>query len=265
MWEPSFLFERVEARLQPNAAYYAVAQFTRFARPGMQVVEASDTTLKTNAYLDAEGRRLVIVTVNDTETAADLAYDLSALGGVGAIEAWRTSETERLTALPPLPGGSFTTTLPARSITTFVAPYGSLVPPLIANGGFETGHLAPWVGMPAEQSGVQDTYPHGGSFDGYLDLKPGTAGSLTQEITGLIAGARYVLTAACATSGIEARISVNGVDPEVSAATSDGTYRHVRVEFSAPADGKVTVAYSAGPSDEKQPWATIDSVRLSPR
>jgi hypothetical protein len=262
MWEPDFLFERVEDRLQPNPAYYAVAQFTRFARPGMVAIDASDVTLKTTAYLDGEARQLVTVTVNDAPDAVEVAYDVSAFQGVGEVQAFRTSESESLAPLPEVSLAA--TTLPARSITTFVASYESLLPPLLANGGFETGRLDGWTGTPPDMTGVQDNYPHGGSCDGFIDLKPGATGSLSQLVTDLTPGARYALTAACAASGVEATLAVEGQDLAQQASVSGGNYQHVRLEFAAPADGRVTVRYSAGPSAEKQPWATLDSVRLSP-
>jgi len=266
MWEPSLIFDREGERLQPRPAYYAFAQFTRFARPGMAVIEASDVTLKTTAYLDPQEHSLVIITTNDTDQPVELTYDLSGFGGIGEVQAWRTSETESLAALDTLKGGGgFIATLPARSVTTFRTTYTGIRAPLIANGCFETGRLDPWVGSPADLTGVQDNYPQGGSFDGYIDLKPGATGSLSQRITGLAPGARYVLSASCATSGIAATLSIEGQDVSAKTSVSGGAYQHARVEFVAPADGAVTVAYSAGPDPGEHPWATIDSVRLSRR
>jgi O-glycosyl hydrolase len=266
MWEPSLIFDRQGERLQPRPAYYAIAQFSRFARPGMQVIDTSDVTLKTTAYVDAKARTLAIVTTNDTDQPVELAYDLSGFEGVAGIEARRTSETETLAALDALPGGgSLTATLPARSVTTFRTTYSAVRAPLIANGCFETGRLDPWVGSPADLTGVQDNYPHGGSFDGYVDLKPGATGSLSQRVSGLIPGARYVLTAACATSGIPARLLIEGQGMSAATSVSGGSYQHARLDFTAPADGVVTVTYAAGPDPGEHPWATIDSVRLSPQ
>jgi hypothetical protein len=265
MWEPGFLLDREGDRLEPNPAYYAVAQFTRFARPGMVLVEASDAAARTTCYLDREARRLVLITVNDSRDPLPLRYDLSGFAGLGSIERRRTSAAECLATLPPLPcTDGFLDTLPPQSVTTFVTSYTAIRKPLLGNGGFETGTLGPWHGEPAELTGVQDTYPQGGSYDGFIDLTPNAAGALSQQVTGLRPGARHALTAACATSGIEATLSVTGVGLEAKAGASGGTYRHARVEFTAPADGAVTVAYSARWGDEKGSWATIDNVRLSP-
>jgi len=265
MWEPALLFDLREGRPEPRPAYYAVAQFTRFARPGMTVIEASDVTLNTTAYLDPNQHALVVITTNDTDQPVQLSCDLSALEGVRELHAWRTSEAESLAPLDAIPcRGTFTATLPARSVTTFRTTYAGLRLPLLANGGFETGHLDPWRGAPTDLTGVQDNYPHGGSFDGYIDLKPGASGSLSQRVTGLAPGARYVLTAACATSGITATLSVKGEGLTEQASVSGGSYQHVRLEFAAPQDGAIGVAYAAGRDPGEHPWATIDSVRLSP-
>jgi len=265
MWEPAFLLDQTDGDLEPNAAYYAVAQFSRFARPGMVVVEASDTTLKTTCYLDPGQKRVVLVTVNDTREPHRLRYDLSAFRGLGEVSAWRTGETECLASVAVASrADGFSSELPPQSITTFSVGYESIDEPLLGNGGFETGHLAPWQGEPSGMTGVQSNYPHGGSHDGFIDIAPGLKGSLWQEVKGLEPGRRYALTAACATSGAVATLSAEGPGLEAQDTTQGGGYRGVRVEFTAPPQGAVTIRYSLGPSDQKTPWATIDSVRLSP-
>ncbi len=127
LWEPGFLFDEADGRLEPNPGYYALAQFSRFARPGMQVIEASEATLETTAYLDEASRTVAIVTTNRTDEAIRARYDLSSFEGVREALAWRTSETERLTGLPAIPADDgFAADLPARSITTFMATYAAL-------------------------------------------------------------------------------------------------------------------------------------------
>ena len=266
MWEPSFLFAEKDGRLEPNAAYYAVAQFTHFVRPGMRVIEATDTTLKTAAYLDEKSHQLVIVTVNDTAADKTLTYDLSAFEGRGMYKSWRTSEAERLKELTTgaVPD-RLSWGLPARSVTTWVMPFKTLRKPLVVNGGFETGRLDGWHGEPADMTGVQDNYPQGGSYDAFIDLKGDATGHIWQEVAGLQPHRMYALTAACATSGLEATLSVTGTGFTQNAVTSGGAYRLVRVEFEAPADGDVVITYSAGPAPpQPQPWATLDNVTITP-
>lgn len=264
MWEPGFLVEVKEGRAEPNLGWYGVAQFSRFARPGMRCFEVTDTLCRTTGYLDEETRRLVLVTVNDREEAARLRYDLSAFEGIGEVRAWRTSETERLSpvAVEGTEGG-LRLEVPGRSITTLEMSYGRIAEPLVLNGGFESGRLGPWAGEPAELTGVQDNYPQGGSCDGYMDLKPGVAGRLWQEVRGLEPGRGYRLSAACACSGMEATLRVKGEGVEASVVASGGGYQLRSVEFVAPADGVVTVSYEAGPSADERPWATVDNVRIA--
>lgn len=264
MWEPGFLLAQTEGRLEPNVAYYAVAQFMRFARPGMRVIEATDTTAKTTAYLDEAGRQLVVITVNDAGTAVPMRCDLSAFEGLREVRAWRTSEHERLAPLAPIPcRKGFATELPAESVTTFVGEYRTLSSPLVANGGFETGGLGPWRGEPEASTGVQHNYPQGGLCDGFIDLIAGQSGRLWQEVTGLEPGAPYVLSAACATSGLAARLGVSGEGLVRSIPVSGGEYQFASVEFRAPGDGRVTVSYEFGPATEWS-WATLDNVMLRP-
>jgi O-glycosyl hydrolase len=263
MWEPGFLFDGPRDD-EPNTAYYAVAQFSRFARPGMQAVECTDTTCKTTAYVDREARRLVIVTVNDAERPEQMSYDLSAFGELSRAEGWRTSETERLAPVAVTCGGAgFAADIPAKSVTTFALQYAGTATPLLANGGFETGKLAPWRGEGTGTTGVQDNYPQGGSFDAFVDMNAGQTGRLAAELGGLAPGHRYALSGACATSGIAATLSVTGADTDVGEQARGGGYRLLRLEFTAPADGKVTLAYDCGTATEWC-WATLENVRVSP-
>ena len=265
MWEPGFLFHVEGGRATPKEAYYAVAQFTRFARPGMSVIEATDTTLRTAAYLDGARQRLVIVTINDTAEAAAATYDLSAFEGLHEVSVWRTAEGERLTpSWGVARGDRLTVDLPSRSITTLMAPYARIRPPLLRNGGFETRHLRPWRSDPPAQTGVQDNYPQGGSYDGFINLTPNAGGRIWQVVRHLKPGGRYTLTAACATSGIEATLAVRGAGLNARTAVQGGAYALHRVEFAAPADGEVTVEYAAGPATAEGQWVTLDNVRLSP-
>jgi len=258
MWEPGFLLDQHEGTVTPNQAWHTVAQYSRFGRPGMQVIEATDTAAQTVAYLDEADRTAAIVTRHGGAEPLTLRYDLSGFAGVGLVQSWRTRDGEAQAAQPVIqPDGGFTATLPPESVTTFQFRYESILPPLVRNGGFEEG-LAGWVAT--DTAGVQDNYPQGGSHDGYINLPAGASGQLSQVVDGLTPGAEYRLTAACATSGIEATLAVEGV----SAVAKGGRYRLTDVTFEAPADGQVTIVYRAGPVREAGQWATIDNVRVSP-
>lgn len=263
MWEPGFLLDRHDGDVAPNQAWHAVAQYSRFLRPGRQVIEATDTAAQTIACLDDTTRTVVIVTRHGGAEPLTLQYDLSGFEGIETVSSWRTSEGEALTRQPDMrAAGRFTVTLPPQSVTTFQASYRAIAAPLVRNGGFEHG-LAGWTAT-AELAGVQDNYPQGGSHDGYVNLQPGRAGQLSQAVAGLRPGAAYTLTAACATSGIAATLGVEGAGLAASTEAQGGRYRVTTVEFRAPVDGRVAIVYRAGPVDVADQWATIDNVRLSP-
>ncbi len=262
LWEPGFLLDQQDRVLTPNQAWHTVAQYTRFGRPGMVVIEATDTAAQTVAYLDEPHRTVAIVTRHGGLEPLTLRYDLSAFTGLGPIQNWRTRAGEAQAAQPVLqPDSGFTATLPPESVTTFQFAYKTIVPPLVRNGGFEEG-LAGWTA--SDLAGVQDNYPQGGSHDGFIDLRRGRAGQLSQTMTGLTPGATYALSAACATSEIAATLAVEGVALQASAEAKGGRYRLTEVAFQAPADGQVTILYRAGPVGDDGQWATIDNVRVSP-
>jgi O-glycosyl hydrolase len=124
MWEPRFIFDEKEDGLVPRKAYWMVAQYSRFVRPGMRMVEASqaDPNLKTTAWASGDGT-LVIVTVNDREIETQVSYDVSRAGGMKVKEIRRTSRTEDLadrTTVAKLEGGRLVMDVPAGSVTTIL-------------------------------------------------------------------------------------------------------------------------------------------------
>lgn len=132
VWEPGFLLEAKGDEVRPNKAFYAVGQFTRFARPGDVALETgSAPAALTTAYLREREKLLTVVSVNPTEQPQEVCYDLSAFDSPGPAHVWRTSSTEDLMALPDVPVGdgpreALPLTLPAQSITTLVVPYRGL-------------------------------------------------------------------------------------------------------------------------------------------
>lgn len=106
-----------------NEKYFVFANFSRFIRPGSRFVDIADE----NSVAALSGRNLVVVTVNPTDAPETVDYDLSRFARAGESAAYRTSSTERLAALPPLPlaDGRLRAELPARSVTTFVVRGGA--------------------------------------------------------------------------------------------------------------------------------------------
>ena len=105
---------------QLTRKFHVMAQFSRFIRPGCEILGASDHDSLV-AYDRANGR-LIIVAVNDQTTARAVTYNLMNFETTGSeVLPHRTSKTEQVAALKPLPvkHGKFTVTLPAQSVTTF--------------------------------------------------------------------------------------------------------------------------------------------------
>jgi O-glycosyl hydrolase len=107
----------------PKKAFYALAQYTNFIRPGFQIIAAEDN--QTLAAFSPAAQRLVLVAVN-WETASYVGYDLSAFAGLPAqLTVYRTT-ADASTNLTPQAGvsinaqGELIDTLPVRSVTTYV-------------------------------------------------------------------------------------------------------------------------------------------------
>lgn len=111
--------------------YYAMAQFTKFIRPGATWAECDDHD--TIAMRSRRGDALVIVTCNARPAERRVGYDFSMFQpGAGRVEIYRTSASENLAVLPVgklASGGRLELALPAQSITTIVVRMGEAVAP----------------------------------------------------------------------------------------------------------------------------------------
>ena len=100
---------------------YIMAQFSKFIRPGYVRIGATPSP-NTNVHVSAYKKdKLVIVAVN--QGAVSVVQDFSVAGAaVSSVTPWRTTETvdmEEQSAIA-VAAGTFSATLPARSVTTFV-------------------------------------------------------------------------------------------------------------------------------------------------
>ena len=110
--------------------FHVMAQFSRFIRPGCQILQADDED-SLIAY-DRTRRQLIIVTVNDRSGSRAGTYKLQGVQTTGSqVAVYRTSQQEDVAPQLSLSisSGQFTATLPARSVTTFVVPDATLVAP----------------------------------------------------------------------------------------------------------------------------------------
>ncbi|MBN2514321.1 MAG: hypothetical protein JXB18_15385, partial [Sedimentisphaerales bacterium] len=136
MWEPEFIFNSQTKTFQPRKAYWAIAQYSRHVRPGMQMIHvvSSHPDIKTTAWhkqSQAAEQELVLVTVNSAASAIMVDYDLSAFHLARIDQIFRTSSTQNYEVLnvsQPSSSGIFTISMPAESITTIVLRFQNCTP-----------------------------------------------------------------------------------------------------------------------------------------
>ncbi|MCX7014439.1 MAG: hypothetical protein NTW86_18135 [Candidatus Sumerlaeota bacterium] len=122
MWEPQSLFDQKEDGLDRRKSFWAVAHYSRFARPGTRMIEAEDSSLQSTAYLDEKQKTVALVTVNATEEDRSVECDVSRFAGFEPLEAWQTSSAADFAQLTVETRGSILAfSAPARSITSILA------------------------------------------------------------------------------------------------------------------------------------------------
>lgn len=118
----SFTVNDSQESWQPVKRFYAQAAFSRFIRPGATFVDINNTSMV--AALAADQATLAIVVRNgDTSGSKSFTFDLTSLPSLrGNVDIYRVSATEDLAPLTPMQvqGWSFTATVPAYSVTTYI-------------------------------------------------------------------------------------------------------------------------------------------------
>jgi glucuronoarabinoxylan endo-1,4-beta-xylanase len=102
-----------------------MAQFARWVRPGFVRVNATYNP-NPGVYVSAyrSGAKVVIVAVNNSPNSVNQTFSVTGAAAPATFNRYRTSSGEDLATLSPISvsGGSFTTSLPGQSITSFVSP-----------------------------------------------------------------------------------------------------------------------------------------------
>ena len=121
---------------------YMMAHFSKFIRPGYIRIEATKIP-ETNVFVSAYkgGNKVVIVAVNKQTSSVNQSFTINNTS-IEKAERWVTSQNENLAkgADINIAGGSFTASLPAQSVTTFVGvlpqttPSSSSVAPSSSSG-----------------------------------------------------------------------------------------------------------------------------------
>ena len=104
---------------------WALGQFARFVRPGWRRVDGTAEPVRgvhVSAFQDGVARtKSVVVAVNENAVASSVKFNLYGIQ-VGSVAGYRTSGTQSLASIGSfaVSQGSFTVSLPAQSITTFL-------------------------------------------------------------------------------------------------------------------------------------------------
>nr|AGS54340.1 endo-1,4-beta-xylanase A precursor [uncultured bacterium contig00190] len=103
---------------------YMMAHFSKFVRPGAVRIDATktpETDVYVSAYKSSGADSLIIVAVNKKTSAVSQVFNISN-GTVSKVESWRTTGTQNMAKQTDIDvtSGSFTASLPAQSVTTFV-------------------------------------------------------------------------------------------------------------------------------------------------
>jgi O-glycosyl hydrolase len=172
-YDPNYATDGNQA-LYTTKRFYALAQFSRFVRPGAvrYAVEGSPSGVETLVF--RQGNDWVVVAVNTNATDTNLAVNLDS-GTLNPRSSYRTSATEDVAAIadPTVSGSSISADLPADSISTYTvhSAHG------LGYGGLTAQELV------GSQSGKCLADPNASTTDGtYADIET-CAGSAGQEFT----------------------------------------------------------------------------------
>jgi glucuronoarabinoxylan endo-1,4-beta-xylanase len=134
----------------PAKRMYTLGQYSRFVRPGYYRVgvNTGGGALQVSAFKDTNALNFAIVAVNaNGNLDVKQTFNLANFPGAGTVTPWITSSSQSLAVQPnvAVSGGSFTYTIPAQSVVTFVGQaMSSLRPALIANQTINAG-VTLWV------------------------------------------------------------------------------------------------------------------------
>ena len=112
--------------VSPSGRLWAFANYSRFVRPGAVRIGASSSagSLEVTAFRNLGGS-VAIVALNTATTAQTASFSVDNVSArAGTAIPYLTDATDSTAAQPPIPvrGGSFTATLPARSLVTYDLP-----------------------------------------------------------------------------------------------------------------------------------------------
>jgi glucuronoarabinoxylan endo-1,4-beta-xylanase len=149
-----------------------MAQFSRFVRPGytrLNITATPQNNVLTSAYTG--DNKVVIVAVNKNSGTVSQPFTVTGAGS-GTVSAYVTDSSRNVAAIsgPGMSGGTFTATLPAQSVTTFVVS-------LTSSGGTPTSLAGTYVITNKNSGLVLDTHNEGTTVGTLVNQNPGDGGS----------------------------------------------------------------------------------------
>jgi glucuronoarabinoxylan endo-1,4-beta-xylanase len=105
---------------------YVMGNYSRFVRPGSYRIAATAspaTGIMVTAYRNDSSKQVIIVAINENTAAKEQKFVFEKVS-VPTVTPWETSDAVKLTARAQVTAGSsFTWTLPAKSVVSFVGQY----------------------------------------------------------------------------------------------------------------------------------------------
>jgi glucuronoarabinoxylan endo-1,4-beta-xylanase len=126
---------------------YMMGNYSKFVRPGWHRIDATinpTAGIYLSAYKDSTNSNFAIVVINTNASGTPITLNLNSFPAVSSVTPWVTSANLNLSAQTSLSvsGNSFTPTLAAQSVTTFV---GIEAPPPPVTVGVAAGYAIPTV------------------------------------------------------------------------------------------------------------------------
>lgn len=145
---------------------YVLGQYSKFVRPGWVRIDATHAPtsgVTVSAYKEPTGNNFAIVATNQNSSPSTVTFNMSGFSTT-SVSPWVTSASLSLTQQPNIAvsGTSFTTTLAANSVTSFVGVAGGGGGSCSAGGGtLWLNVLDPCRGMNWSQAGIPGGLPDG--------------------------------------------------------------------------------------------------------
>lgn len=167
---------------------YTLGNWAKFVRPGFKRLGTQDpsSSLLVEAYRDS--CHLAVLAINSDANEVTQKFVLSDAPPLGSVTPWITSPTDKLTPKAPVPvsatDGSFTYTIPGKSVVTFVNWDASTFTPTEQPSDSTNGCPAATAGASAVDPGVAGAAGQGGAGQGTTGQGTGeTAGTAGSNVT----------------------------------------------------------------------------------